>query len=609
MTSLTDRRAPSFADSRHLPALVALAAFAALAWFSFFPPDEAYARGHDFLDHVFVYYVLRARLEGFFLNFDAVVPQLAGGLPYNALGFSDFQLGPNIYLLLEPFSAYVANELLRRLLALAGAYLLLQRYLLPDRASARWIAAFAALAFALLPDQPNRFGTLSLQPLLFWALLNVWQGERPGASWAAILFYPFYSLLYLGGFVICGYLLLVALAARRLRHPRTRQFAAAFVYLCAAYLLMEARMFHQWFVIDNESYRRLVEHAGPDLGAFFRQFASEFILGNNANHVTGHSPVALAIVLAAAALLALPRLRSAGAPGREDAAEERRVGVWFVLLLALVFLNAVVNALDQAGFLDFKYALGFPFSFHRMDVTSPLAWRLLLALSIVIFAFRLAPRWRAAAYLALASATAYSMLQFPGVKEEIVRRLGAPPHVGLKAALTGNYGPPRPYLHVKGSYHPGYTRLSDYYATEAFGRIRRDLDAALGEPSGYRTISLGITPSVSQFHGFYTLDGLFYDVSADYARSFVQLAAPEYAKQGLEPNERTGGLVLHVAPQSLRDGVVDLAFDACRFRAMGGRVLFSAWPIAEAAALGLKEFGAYDGVRVYLTAGPARCPP
>ena len=607
MTSLTDRPATSFVEARHLPALAALCVFAAMAGFSFFPPDEAYARGHDFLDHVFVYYVLRARLDGFFFDFGAVVPQLAHGLPFNSLGMSDFQIGPNLYLLLPPFSAYVANELIRRLLALAGAYLLLQRHLLPDSQASRWTAAFAALTFALLPDQANRFGTLMMQPLLFWALLNFWHGERRGLSWAVVIAYPFYSFLYLGGFTICGYLLLAAFAAWWLGHPRWRDFAVAFVFVTAAYAVMEARMFHQWFVIDNQSYRHVVEHEGPNVATFLQQFVSEFIRGNNANHVTSHSPVVLAIVLAAAALLAVQWLRTRRAAPIAADAEDRRVVTWFVLLLALVFLNAVINALDQAGFFDFKYAIGFPFSFHRLDVTSPLAWRLLLALSIAVFAMRLGPRWRPAAYLPLAAATIHALAQFPGVKEEIKEALGAPPHAGLKAALAGSYGPPPPFTHVKASYHPGYTRLADYYMMESFAQARRDLEARLGDPSNYRTISLGVTPSVSQFHGFYTLDGLFYDVTADYARSFAQLTAPEYAKDGLQPNERTGGLVLHLARESLRDGAVDFAFDTCRFVAMGGRVLFSAWPIRNAAALGFAEVGAYTGLRAYLVTEPGRC--
>ena len=46
---------------------------------------------------------------------------------------------------------------------------------------------------------------------------------------------------------------------------------------------------------------------------------------------------------------------------------------------------------------------------------------------------------------------------------------------------------------------------------------------------------------------------------------FAELSEPEYAEDGLQPNEGTGGLVLHVARNSLRDGAVDFAFDVCRF--------------------------------------------
>ena len=603
MTADIERHLDRSRTSEHIPAFVALAIFGLLSWIYFFPPGQAYGRGHDYLDHVFAFYVVRSHLENFFFDYDAVVPQLADGLAFNSLGMGDFHLGPNLYLVLPPFAAYVANELLRRTLALIGAYLLLQRYLLPERADARWIAALTALTFAMLPDQANRFGTIAMQPLLFWAMLNIWRGERRGVSWTVVASYPFYSFLYLGGFTICGYMLLACGAAWWLDNRNWKALGVVFLYTCAAYILLESRMFYQWFVLDYESYRHVLEHGGPSLSAFVTQFVSEFLRGNNANHVTGHSPAILAIVILTSLVLVARAFWNEAAETRDF----RKSRILFVTFLSLVFFNAVVNALDQSGFLNFKYEIGFPFSFHRIDVTSPLVWRILLALSIVILAAAFGRRLRAAAYLLLALATSYSLLQFPGVKEEINQALGAPPHVGLKAALSGSYGPPPAFANVKRSYHPGYTRLAEYYKVDTFERIGRDLQKLLGDPSGYRTISLGISPSVSQFHGFYALDGLFYDVSSDYAGTFAELSEPEYAKDGLQPTEGTGGLVLHVSRNSLREGAVDFAFDACRFAAMGGRVLFSAWPIRNADSLGLLGVGSYDGVEVYRVAEPQRC--
>ena len=97
----------------------------------YFPSDTAYARVHDYLEGLFSVYKIRAELSGFFLDYNYVVQQIFNGVPLNVIGISDFNVGANMYLLFEPFDAYVINQFLFRTFGFFGLLLLLKDHVLP----------------------------------------------------------------------------------------------------------------------------------------------------------------------------------------------------------------------------------------------------------------------------------------------------------------------------------------------------------------------------------------------------------------------------------------------------------------------------------------------
>jgi hypothetical protein len=595
-----------FKIRKHAYFAALLTLFLVFFYIYYLPVDEAHGRGHDYLQSIYSLYFTRSEVGNFFFNFEVNVPQIINGLPFNALALSDFGIGQNLYLIMPPFEAFVANEFLRRMLALVGMYLLIKDYLLPRTDRGLFIAAFVAFSFAVLPDQSNRFATITMQPLLYWAFLNIWFEDYRKRNFTILFFYPLYSMLVLGGFVICGYFLVATIFAFWTDRPNKKLILYLFAAICAFYIFIEMRMFYHWFLADYVSMRHLREAAPPDFDRFFVHLRGTFFKADHANHVTEHSPGILFIVVLGFISMAASKLgwgkSSRGNPIQEDIAATQRL---FTLLFGLVVLNSIIYALDQSHFMDFKYQIGFPFSFHRLDVSSPVIWRLLLALSVYILAVRFGPRWRWMASTLLILIAVHSLLQLPGVKGDIRNRLGIPEHVGLRAYIMGHAVKPNP------RYHLDQTALKTYFQTDTFPEIESVIRARTGlEQADYRTVSIDLVPSLARYHGYYTLDAWLYDGPASYPKQFFRISAPEFAKDNMTGPRKKGlvGLEVYVSNKSRKAKGIDIDLDACAFRDLGGKVIFSRHPIIEPGRLGFDFLGRFGAVHAYLLQERWNCP-
>ncbi len=584
---------------------IILVLFLAVFFYYNLPVENSYGRGHDYLQSVYSIFFTRGEIENFWFNFDLTVPQIINGLPFNALAISDFGIGPNLYLIMPPFEAHVANEFIRRMLALVGLYLLIKDYILPRSDYGYFVAAFVAFSFAVIPDQPTRFGTIAMQPLLYWAYLNIWLYDYRKRNFVIVVFYPLYSMLVLGGFVICGYFLVAAIYAFWTKRKNKNLILFLFIFICAFYIFIEMRMFYHWFLADYVSMRHLREAVPPDFDEFLVHLFGTFFRADHANHVTEHSPGILFIVVLGFISMSASKFgwitSARGNQSQEDNAVTQKL---FVLLFGLVVLNSIIYALDQSHFMDFKYHIGFPFSFHRLDISSPVIWRLLLALSIYILAVRFGPRWRWLTSGLVMLFAAHSLLQFPGVKGDIRIRLGIPEHVGLRAHFMGHAVKPNP------RYHPDQTALKTYFQTDTFPQIEGLIQARTGlKLADYRTVSIDLVPSLARYHGYYTLDAWLYDGPASYRGEFFRISAPEYAKDEMTGPRKKGlvSMEMYVSEKSRKPNGIEIDIDTCAFMELGGKVIFSRHKIIDPHRIGFDFLGKFGTIHAYILQRGWRC--
>ena len=599
-----------------------------LAAFSL-PPSRAMAEAHDGLESVTTHFLMMGRFRDVFFDLDYFVPQFQSGrFPLSALSISDFHLAYLPFVFLGPFTAYVVVVAMVKVLTFCGMYLLLKDHVLPRSTYNGFIAAVAAFCFAMITNLFYFVGTAALVPLVAWAFLNVWRGERHVRNWIAWILYPFLSVLHLGGFAVytlLGAATLVALVRRKgCRFHLLAQTAA----VAAVVLAVERRMFYHWLFASYEYVSsRYILYApwfrgerGLDPSVWIEESVQQLVLGNETSHPDLHFPLAFAAILGALVFLAAHRLVRGGA-GPATAAIAPQVRFLVAIFVTVSALAALTTA--ELHYLTMIKLFGFPFRLSRIDAVVPTLWWVMFALALVVLGAAVGTRWRFAVTAIAVVVSIHTGIQFPGVKERFKEALDIPRHVGLRAAVAGTLGDRlRDYeigsislakiLGTEADERPrwreraeGRYAFGEYFELDHFDRIKRNLAARLGpDQSSYRVISVDLAPSVALFHGFYPLDGNFSDYAVAYYEEFWELFRDELQKDGVVKGHR---LEFPIADRSRLDNGINPDFDTCLFRKRSGRVVISRSNFAYPTRLFLDLVGQYGDLFVYVVGDVPGC--
>jgi len=504
---------------------------------------------HDNLDSNVLWYEILARSGLVFAPNDTVVPDLLGGVPRSAFG-SEWNVQLWLYVLFEPFTAGLWNQLLMRVAALFGAFLLLRRHVLPrDEPHAEAIAVGCGLCFALLPFWPSGGLSIAGQPLLLHALLNVRRGSARAADWAVIVLMPFYSYLVVAGVFFLAALGIFALGdaarSRRLHGPFLAAIALHGVLLLGVeYRLLLSVLGGDGFVSHRTEFAPGLVEGREALAAAWK------LLRQGQYHAASlHAPVIAATVLLATVV------------GVRDRATLRPL---LACLAAVLGIAAIYGLHRWQGFADARalLSLGVGFKTERFYTLLPLisVVAFALALAVVCRATRRGP-WFAAALVACQVAIAF--LHGDVVEEQIDHGIS----------------------------------WRRFFAEEQFAEIA----AEIGRPQDdYRVASLGLHPSIAQAAGFRTADGYFpnYPLSHKHALRQAMRAElakdPELARYYDEWGNRAYLFSAELGKRFVHPGseprmVRDLRLDARALAALEVEFLLSAAELAEPGTSGLEH--------------------
>ncbi|MFA7078212.1 MAG: DUF6044 family protein [Syntrophomonas sp.] len=499
-----------------------------------------------------------------FGGMDATISQVMNGLPRNTFG-TEFNLQVLLYWALPPFMAYVANLTLMHLIAFAGMLLLLRRHILPEKKH-EFIAVGVALAFALLPFWP--FGGLSVagQPLVLYAFLNIRaKNDRP-LDWLILALVPFYSSLV---FSFAFFLFLMGLwwlydviVGRKI----DTRWLSALIFMGLVYMLVEYRLIYNTF-----------------FDAGFVSIRSEFPLSRIHSLSTALKTCIINFFYGqfhAASLQQLVIIPSV-ALALLVAGFKRKIPA---LLVGLLFLTGIISLWYGFWFYDgwipVKQQVGFlrEFNFSRFHWLHPLLWYLIFALALKIIAGK-NRAGKVLVSLLLVVQIGFVFYHNDGIAE---RRAGSPTY-------------------------------REFYAEEQF----RDIKAYIGrDEQDYRVVSIGIHPSISQYNGFYTLDGYASNYPLAYKHEFRKIIAPELDKSPFYRDyfDALGGSRCYIFVEKLmynsmmkKDAgikIEKLDIDTVQLKKMGGEYVFSALEIINAPDIGLKLQKVFDddhsAWRIYL---------
>jgi hypothetical protein len=175
--------------------------------------------------------------------------QIMNGLPGNMLIASKWSITGLLFLIFHPFTAYLLNDCLSRIVGFLGMALLLDHCVLNKNNKYRYFLVFSiAIIYALLGCYTSTHGLSILgQPLVMFTFWNIYQGKVKWWHYMLILVYAFWSsLLYSGIFInvllvcIWGYGIM---KDKQIRLP----FLIGMVVLGFGYLIAEHSMIFSIF--------------------------------------------------------------------------------------------------------------------------------------------------------------------------------------------------------------------------------------------------------------------------------------------------------------------------------------------------------------------------
>jgi Protein of unknown function (DUF6044) len=507
---------------------------------------------------------------------EASLPAIMNGLPRSAQR-PGLNATVGLFGLLPPLAAYWTNDLLVRLAALLGLYLLLRRYGL-GRAQDRPLAAAVALAWAVLPMH-SMYGLSALgTPWPVLALLNLRAARGRWTDWLILAVFPLWSMLVLAGFfLLAAFGLLLLADVLRTRRVAWAAWGGVGVltlgYLLVEWPLISSTLLRPQFVPHRVEFR-LAELTPRGLKAGLLSSWQYFVWGQY--HASRFFRGLILLTLAGAAGW---RWRRGETDKHWEAGTARALLGLLLLALFCGFYPQLMGPVQRLA-----PSLG-AFNLSRFHFLTPLLW-----FGLWVWALRQLPA---------------GPLRTALVAGQLLLGLGQNPEWSQNLRRWAG----RPDAH-----EPSWQQ---FLAPELLTRVRQQLEQRSGQPAArWRVACLGLPPAVAQLSGFYTLDSYQSTYPLSYKHRFRPLIAGELARSPeLQRYFDDWGSRCYLFSAELgrnfraarQDSLVvqDWRFDARAFRRLGGRYVLSAVRLARPAGAGLRPVGyftepaAYWGLYIY----------
>lgn len=502
--------------------------------------ENAHIRVHDNLDSNIAWYRVLADSGELLSPIDATIPQIMNGLPRQAFA-SEWSLIVWLHALFPSMLAYAISQLIVRVFAFIGMYVLLKDFFVKDERDG-WIRVGVSLTFALTPFWPSGMLSTLGQPLALWAFLRIRAQQAGLREWLVLLLLPFYASFVLGFFFFLSAMALFWLWDLITKRKMNGPFLFGLILMIVLFLLIEYRLVYDTFFNDVKSHR--VEFISSRHG-FFRSLKlslKNFVLGHN--HVmTVHTLVILPIQLFVLGRILYKREGKKERPFIFLMILNYLLSLWY----ALWFNNLWIPLKREFDFLN-------TFNFARFHFLRPLVIYLTFALALL--------------YLA-----------------KNYRRRVIPWAIGLQFLVLIPFNEEIHYRFIHSS--PSF---KEFYAVEQFEEIA----SMIGEPKeNYRVASIGLHPAISQYNGFYTLDMYVNAYPLPYKYKFRKIIEKELDKnRSLKTYFDEWGSRCYIFVAELgkkydfrknsQKTIKNLELNTKAFFDLGGRYIFSSVPVENA---------------------------
>ena len=239
---------------------------------------------YDNLDSNIVWFKILAHSGKIFSDSMEIIPNMMNGLPRLSYG-SEFNILLWLYYFFDDFSAYVINDIIVHIVAFFGMLLLLSHYIIEQKCSYRNFIIFTtALVFALIPFWSNGGLSVSGQPLVLYAFLNIRSAKNSKWDWLILVLIPFYSSFILSFFFFLFAVGLVFVYDTFKTKQINYKFLFAIFLMTSLYLSVEYRLvYNMLFDSGFISHRTEFNLHYKTFDSCFRQAHFQFLNGQNHN--------------------------------------------------------------------------------------------------------------------------------------------------------------------------------------------------------------------------------------------------------------------------------------------------------------------------------------
>lgn len=486
---------------------------------------------HDQLDGELLNYILAAK---YLFTDIRVYPEIMNGLPA-AGAVPPAPLFVLFYLLFEPFTAFMLSQWLIYLVAFVGMYLLLNKF-----TGQEFISFGVSVIFMLLPFYPVYGLCIPGQPLLFYAVLSLYERESSKGLAATgiyllILFYGASSSPVLVGFacllVLGIFTIMKSASALRLKNQIPLSPWLSIGALLITYILCNLELAKQALFPDRTyvSHKTELVLSPSEPFTHFKE-----VFGKGADYAQSYHTV-LILLSGLCLLLFLTRYAVRVRKVKADLSTEMYdlskdiffkaamtlLSIFMICLFSVFYHGSFMTGLRNASEGVLK-----TFNLGRVCWLLPTAWCILAAhlLTFVAKLFEAGPD--------SASSESVSFKQRPSVPASLMRRIATR---GIIFAVLGIWGVT---VLFHSALYPNLAKLlkgDNYYALDWDSFFAEDIfsqiEDAIGKPKeDYRVVSVGIYPAAAAYNGFYCLDGYSNNYPLDYKHTFRRIIEGELEK-------------------------------------------------------------------------------
>jgi len=274
---------------------------------------------------------------------------------------------PKIFWQFGFLNGYIINEIIYRILAFMGFFLLLRNYIFKKQIPIIF-SALLSISFIYLPFWSQGGLSVAGIPLLLYAFANLYFSKKIFISYLIVILYPFYSGFFLSGIFIlfCVFIIIIHLIKKK---RAVKHLIISTIILTILYIMINYPFFLINFVYRIPTNRAGIKLAGKGFEIVLRNFIN-FFFTSHLHAKSNHQYIILPTIL----LFLI--IKNKGYELRKYF----RIICFFIIFTALTF-----SLYNYKPINDFYTKLGFGFNYSRFYFLNVGLWYLIWSICLLNF--------------------------------------------------------------------------------------------------------------------------------------------------------------------------------------------------------------------------------